>query len=164
MTAREIIKKLNLIPLPQEGGYYRETFRSEHLIAAPYSNDNNKPERNLSTCIYYLLTSEVFSEFHSLPTEELFHFYCGSSVTFVILKGEGASIQTLGTNIKANEVPQLIIPKNTYFAAYLDKGSYALMGTTMSPGFDFNDYRSGNRDELIQLYPKAEDFIKMLTK
>ena len=43
-------------------------------------------------------------------------------------------------------------------------GSFALLGCTVSPGFEFEDYEAGKRDELIAQWPEHAELIRMLTK
>jgi predicted cupin superfamily sugar epimerase len=70
----------------------------------------------------------------------------------------------LGHDIEAGQSLQITVPKNVWQGSYLlDGGEYALMGTTMSPGFEFVDNVIGDINELIKLYPGAEELIKKLT-
>src|SRR5215471_11491588 len=100
LTAQEIIDALDLQPLPGEGGYYRETYRS----GASY------PERgrSLSTAIYYLLMSDTFSALHRLPSDELFHFYWGDPVSMLQLWPDGTGrIVALGPDLRAGQALQV---------------------------------------------------------
>lgn len=72
-----IIKTLNLTPHP-EGGYFRETYRSEGEVAPECLNNQYPAKRNYSTCIYFLLTYGNFSAFHRITQDEIWHFYDGS--------------------------------------------------------------------------------------
>lgn len=73
ITASQIIKDLNLAPLPGEGGYYRETYRSGDGIVSLQMSDKELKNRCLTTAIYYLVTPETFSSLHRLPQDEIFH-------------------------------------------------------------------------------------------
>ena len=75
MTAQEIIERLNLAPLPWEGGYYRETYRAEESIAAAALPGRYGSQREYCTAIYYLLTPEMISALHRVQSDEIFHFY-----------------------------------------------------------------------------------------
>ena len=158
MTAQEIIRLLNLTPHP-EGGYYRETYRSPQLIPGL------QPPRAASTAIYYLLVPGAVSKFHRLKFDEMFHFHIGDPVTWVLLPQEGGvQKKILGPNLEQGETLQLLIPAGTWFGGYLNEGGqYALMGTTVAPGFDFEDFQLGRRDELIRVFPSAEKEIIKLT-
>lgn len=160
-----IIQKLNLKPHPREGGYFTETYRSLEKMPDIDSVSDHTTEKSMATAIYYLITPDSFSKLHRLPTDELFHFYKGDPVTMLHLYPDGTSkIITLGNNIEAGERPQVLVPRNVWQGSFpKDGGRYALMGTTMSPGFDYNDYQHGNRNKLIAQYPDRIDLIKRLT-
>lgn len=165
MLASEVIESLGLKPLPVEGGFYRETYRSDEMILS-----NTLPERyNINKCfctaIYYLLTPETFSLLHRLPTDEIYHFYLGDPVVMLLLYPEGGSeIRILGPNIGKGEQVQVIVPKGTWQGLFLsENGRFGLMGTTMAPGFDFSDFEAGNRQALIEKYPERKDLIIKLT-
>jgi predicted cupin superfamily sugar epimerase len=79
-------------------------------------------------------------------------------------EGEGRTI-SLGTDLSAGQVPQVVVPKGVWQGCMLDDGGrYALMGTTMSPGFDASDFEIGERDRLVEEYPKWSDMIRRLTQ
>ncbi|CAN5485832.1 cupin domain-containing protein [soil metagenome] len=141
----QLIKSLDLAPHP-EGGYYRETYRSSEVIGSP--------ARAVSTAIYYMLVPDTFSELHSLTADEIFHFYLGDTVEMLQLFEDGQTkIVKLGHNLAAGEQLQVVLPAGVWFGSRLVAGgSYALMGTTVAPGFDFADFRKGDRSELIAKY------------
>ena len=43
-------------------------------------------------------------------------------------------------------------------------GDYALVGCTVSPGFDFKDFELANREELINSFPEHRDVILNYTR
>ncbi len=157
MTADEIINQLKLKPHP-EGGYYRETYRSPDI---PGSN----PRRAYSTAIYYLLVPGSVSKMHRLTADEVFHFYMGDPVTWILLSPEGNVKKIiLGQDIKRGHQLQMVLSAGTWFGGFLNEGGqYALMGTTVAPGFEFKDFVLGKRDELLKAFPKAEKEIIGLT-
>lgn len=156
MSAAEIISALNLKPLALEGGFYRETYRSANRI--------HSLNRNLSTAIYYLLTADTYSALHRLPSDELFHFYLGDPVEMLQLHPDGTgSLITLGNDIIHGQTPQLLVPAGTWQGSRLvPGGQYALLGTTMAPGFDFADYEAADINELAKRYPEYADLISSL--
>ncbi len=100
ITAEQIKRRLNLKPHPEEGGYYRETYRSDEHIPANVLPDRYKGERSFATAIYYLLTPDTFSAMHRLPTDEIFHFYMGDPVEMLQLIPDGSGrVITLGSDI-----------------------------------------------------------------
>ncbi len=165
MTPEEIIKILDLQPLPIEGGFYKRTYCSKEMIpkeALPPRYKNSKP---FGTAIYYLLTSDTCSLLHRLPTDEIFHFYLGDPVIMLQLHPDGTSeVIILGHAIDKGEKVQVVVPKYTWQGCFLKEGGkFALMGTTMAPGFDSSDYQPGNRNYLIKKYPDKKDLIIRLT-
>lgn len=164
MKSNDIIKKLNLKPLMIEGGYYFETYRSDGLIPASALPSDYNSGRVFSTAIYYLVTPDTFSRLHRLPSDEVFHFYLGDPVTMLFLYPDGRSeTKTLGQDILNGQNLQVIAPKNTWQGCFLnDGGSYALMGTTVAPGFEFEDYEEADKNELLLKYPDKKDLINKL--
>ncbi|HLI04384.1 MAG TPA: cupin domain-containing protein [Terracidiphilus sp.] len=160
MTADGIRSLLNLEPHPVEGGFYRRTYTSMDCVPL------ERGVRPLGTAIYYLLESGTFSEMHLLSSDEIFHFYLGDPVEMLQLYPDGGSaVFTLGPDLEAGQLVQLLVPAGVWQGARLAQGgSMALLGCTVTPGFDFADYRSGSRDKLIEKWPQESDRIKALTR
>jgi predicted cupin superfamily sugar epimerase len=158
MTADQLIQSLNLKPHP-EGGYYRETYRGPSRIPG------FEPQRFFSTAIYYLLMPDSVSRMHRLASDEMFHFYLGDPVTWVLLRpGGDAQKIVLGNGLEQGQQVQLVIPAGTWFGGYLNEGgNFALMGTTVAPGFEFEDFVLGGREKLLALFPGAAEEIRRLT-
>jgi hypothetical protein len=166
ITADTVKSLLNLKPHPEEGGYFRETYRSPHTLSRELLPEGYKDERSLATAIYFLLTPDTFSALHRLPTDETFHFYLGDPVEMLQLlpDGSGKTI-TLGQNITRGMQLQVVVKKGMWQGSQLCAGGqFALLGTTMSPGFESSDYESGQRERLIADYPQFENLIRMLTR
>lgn len=159
-SAEEIIRVLDLKPLTIEGGFFRETYRSQEKIALPIYQSS----RSLATAIYYLLAPETFSRMHRVPGEEIFHFYLGDPVEMLQLNPNGsAEIVIMGQDIAAGMKMQHVIPGGWWQGARLrPSGRFALMGTTMSPGFEYEDYETPDRAELVRAYPSQMDVITAL--
>lgn len=164
-TAEEIIHDLNLQPLPQEGGYYRETYRSEVTLPPEVLPDEYSGERRVSTAIYYLLTPDQVSAMHRVPGEEIFHFYLGDPVEMLQLHPDGrGEVVKIGNDLAAGCRPQVVVPGGTWQGSRLAPGGeLALMGTTVAPGFEFDDYQHGDRGKLIAAYPEFAERITELT-
>ena len=166
ITADTLKSLLNLKPHPEEGGYFRETYRSPHTLSKDILPEEYKDERSLATAIYFLLTPDTFSALHRLPTDELFHFYLGDPVEMLQLlpDGSGRTI-TLGQDITNGMQLQAVVKKGVWQGSRLcTGGQFALLGTTMSPGFESSDYESGQREGLIADYPQFENLIRELTR
>lgn len=167
-TAEEIIAALRLEPHPIEGGYFRETYRAGGTIPAAILPPGypSLATRSFATAIYYLLTPSTFSEMHRLPTEEVFHLYLGGPVRMLQLLPDGTGREVvLGVDILGGQEPQVVVPAGVWQGSRLEPGAdFALLGATMAPGFDYNDYERGRRDDLASRYPEHEGSIARLTR
>ncbi len=165
LTAEQIIKELNLQPLPIEGGFYTQTYRSEDIIRAESLPNRYSGDKSFGTAIYYLLTPDTHSMLHRLPTDEIYHFYLGDPVQMLHLYPDGnVKMPILGNNLSAGHNLQLVVPRDVWQGCYLiDSGGFALMGTTMAPGFDLSDYEWCDRDTLVKRYPGNKKIISRLT-
>lgn len=155
METKKIIEKLHLKPLKPEGGYYIETFRSEKKIKI------DGKEKQLSTAIFYFLKKGDICRIHRLKSDEVWHFYLGDSVNFILLYPDGKfERKVLGNNLKKGELPQIVIPKMVWQGARLKKGGkYALMGTTVSPAFDCEDFEIGEMEKFEKEFPHLKKLI-----
>jgi predicted cupin superfamily sugar epimerase len=116
MKASEIIEKLKLIPMPDEGGYYRETYRSDipKVAAGTFDIDSNL-HRSISTAIFYFVVPESFSALHKVRSDEMFHFYSGDAVEMVQIDESGKeSHYSIGNKIENGEVPQVVVPRGVW--------------------------------------------------
>jgi predicted cupin superfamily sugar epimerase len=164
MTADEVIRLLALQPHPVEGGFFRETYRATDILPQTVLPAHVGP-RHVSTAIYYLLKPGHVSELHVLPGDELFHFYLGAPVRMLQLWPDGSGKEVvLGTELSLGQVPQLVVPAGVWQGTrLLGESGFALLGCTVAPGFDYADYRSGGRSELIAKWPRFAEEIARLT-
>jgi len=160
VTADEIKKMLNLEPHPVEGGYFRRTYTS---AANAELARGSRPQ---GTAIYYLLEAGTFSEMHVLDSDEMFHFYLGDPVEMLQLYADGRSaLFTLGPDLKAGQHVQLLVPAGVWQGTrILGSGKLALLGCTVVPGFDFEDYRNASHAELAAKWPEQAERIRALTR
>jgi uncharacterized protein len=165
LSAQEIIKKLDLMPHPAEGGYFRETYRSTETIPRGTLPARYPADRSFSTSIYYLLIPGTCSRLHCLFSDEVFHFYLGDPVTMLLLHPDGSSEEiALGPDIENGQRPQVVVLQGTWQGSFLQSGGrFALLGNTVAPGFDYADYEAGYRDRLIGLFPGRKELIICLT-
>lgn len=161
----QLIERLELEPHP-EGGYFKETYRSAEVITSDSLSNNYKGSRNCSTCIYFLLTPEMFSSFHKIHQDEVWHFYQGSPIELHIISESGShESHIIGNDLSKGETPQLVVPGNHWFASkVIDPDSYSLVGCTVSPGFDFQDFTLADRKNLILKFPEHMELIKAFTR
>ena len=160
MIANEIKEFLKLAPHPVEGGYFRRTYTSTLNVGL------ERGERAAGTAIYYLLEPGTFSEMHVLVSDELFHFYLGDPVEMLQLWPSGETrVVTLGQDLAAGQHVQLLVPAGVWQGTrLLGDGKVALLGCSVTPGFDFADYKSGSYAELAEKWPEQADKIRTLTR
>lgn len=166
-----LIRELNLRPLPEEGGLFAETYRSGSVIPGGAVPGRHAEPRCYATAIYYLITPQGFSALHRVASTEIFHFYRGQPVQMLQLWPDGTGrTLILGPDIAAGQRPQVVVPRGVWQGTRLlpaspvnPAGRYALLGCTVSPGFEYQDYEHGRRAELTALYPAFAQAIAELT-
>jgi predicted cupin superfamily sugar epimerase len=138
MTAEQVIRLLDLGPLAGEGGYYRQTVPG---------GDERQPAYS---AIYYLITPDSFSGLHRLTEPELFHFYAGDPCDMIQVTQDGQARQFhVGADLLAGQRPQVMVPAHTWQGTKLrPNGSWALLGTTMTPGFRPDMFELATRERL----------------
>lgn len=157
------IEKLNLKKHP-EGGWFNETYRSEEIAFKQALPAGFSGERNFSTSIYYLLEGDDFSAFHRIKSDEIWHFYAGdSAVELLSIENGKIRKQFCGNNPEENQCFQVVVNKNTWFAARLvNKNGFALVGCTVSPGFHFDDFEMGTREIIEQNTELEKEIIELI--
>lgn len=155
------IQKLQLSPHP-EGGYYKEIYRDQNHIEL--GNSFTGP-RNISTAIFYLLEKGDFSCFHRIKSDELWHHYEGGAIHIHYIKDDKVITLKLGKDLEAGQMPMHVIPKDTWFAAEAAKDTdYAIMGCTVAPGFDFNDFIMARESDFPYPPLKNSPLVQRLLK
>ena len=159
-------KLLGLEPLDREGGWFAETYRARETLPAGALGAGWPEARPLATAIYYLLAPGTFSALHRLRSDELFHFYLGDPVEMLQLLPDGTGrVAVLGTDLASGMRPQLVVPRGVWQGARLHAdGCFALLGSTVSPGFDAADFELGCRDALLATHPAFRERIVALTR
>jgi len=162
---KELIESLELLPHP-EGGYYKETYRSEGLIETESLSKDYSGPRYYSTGIYFLLTANVFSAFHKINQDEMWHFYDGHPIELHMITADGQhECVIIGKDLAKGEHLQYVVPGGVWFASRVAKNEeYSLLGCTVSPGFDFRDFVLPSFKELSAKFPQHEAIIKELTR
>ena len=167
MTADEVKKILGLAPHPREGGYYVRTYESGELLpVGSFADRRYEGPRHTSTAIYYLLEPATFSEMHRLRSDEMFHFYAGDPVEMLQLHGQGSGqVIRIGNRLAFGERPQVVVPRGIWQGSRLAPGGeWALLGCTVSPGFEFEDYETAEREKLCAGWPAFIQLISALTR
>lgn len=160
LNAQYYIEKLNLTPHP-EGGYYKETYRSDEVIEKQGLPERYSSKRSFSTSIYFLLRGNEFSAFHKIESDETWHFYAGTSITIMMIDEQGNySEKIIGNNLEENNVLEYTIKRHTWFASKVnDESSFSLLGCTVAPGFDFDDFILAEKALLIYQFPQHESVL-----
>lgn len=163
MNALDVIKLMRLEPLAGEGGFFRRTYCSEQ--SAEYQN-TVKP---IVSAIYYLITPDNFSALHLLQRDEIFHFYAGDCIEFIKIKDGNLEALSFGNNLANGETPQVVVEGGVWQALRISansttKNGWALVGTTVSPAFEYTDFLIGKRSELKAKFPNLHPVIERFTR
>ena len=163
--ARYWIEKLQLEAHP-EGGYFRQTYKADLVVPKQVLPAGFGGARAASTAIYFLLQGKNFSAFHRLRSDEVWHFYAGEPLAVHVLEPpERYSRILLGRDFEAGHVFQAVVPAGCWFASHVaDWNAFALVGCTVAPGFDFEDFEMGKRKELVRVFPQHRELIERLTR
>jgi uncharacterized protein len=141
-----LIEKLQLKEHP-EGGYYRETFRSDRQV------HTESGPRSSSTAIYYLLPSTDFSGWHRVKSDEVWHHYRGQALRLHLLDESGYRSVQLGKALNPEQQHQFVVQAGCWQAAEVIGKGYTLCGCTVAPGFDFADFEMGTQEGMLAEYP-----------
>src|SRR5215216_3923747 len=165
MTVEQIVQQLGLQPHP-EGGFYKETYRSELFVAQDCLPNKFNGKRNISTSIYYLLRNGDFSAFHRIKSDETWHHYSGGSLLIHSFDPSGNyQCRILGNDMSNGASFQLMVPAGLWFASEPALGSqFILAGCTVAPGFDFADFELAEKEQLATEFPKYKDLIYRLCR
>lgn len=153
---KDIAQALGLEPLEGEGGLFASTYHCPQSLNG----------QSIGSGIYYMLAEQGFSHLHQLSADEIYHFYKGDPVELLLLYPDGQStVVILGQDILAGQQVQYLVPAGVWQGSrLLTGGTYALMGTTMSPGYTPECYQHATDiDALISLYPQQAKRIISLT-
>ena len=154
-----IIKKLNLIELTQEGGYFCRAFEAQQL-----TNTN----RESYSCIYYLITKDEYSHMHVLDSDEIWFYHCGPAIEMLFIFPDNHSeIKILGPDIEAGQQLQILCPKNTIQGCHmLQQGEYSLVSCVNIPGYLQENFKLCEYQQLKDMISdeKHRPLLKALTK
>ena len=165
---RKLIEKLHLQPLSPEGGLFSQYYRSVEEIPLENLPKRYPSRRRFGSAIFFLLTGKAdsFSAMHKLLSDEIYHFYLGDPVEQLLLYPDGRSkLVILGPDILGDQNVQIVVPHGIWQGSHiLPGGKYALLGTTMAPGYEHDEFVLGRRDDLTSKYPQDADLIHKLTR
>lgn len=159
--AAKLIKELGLQQHP-EGGYYKETYRSHEVLNKETLPGRFKGNRNYYASIYFLMQEDDYSAFHKIQQDEVWHFYKGCAIHIHTISPNGHyKVLKLGMGVKIKENFQVCIPHGTWMAAEpVDKSSYALVGCTTAPAFEFEDFEMMDKNKAIEQFPQHKEIIE----
>jgi uncharacterized protein len=154
-NVQSLIDQLELLPHP-EGGFYRETYRSEMTLEGT--------DRQLLTSIYFLLTDSNVSRFHRISSDECWYFHSGDPIVVHTLNENGHTAFVLGNDVQNGQLPFYLVEGGTIFGSCMlhDQG-YALVSCAVAPGFDFRDFELFETAQLLAEFPEHEAIIRKLT-
>jgi len=157
------IEQLGLTEHP-EGGYFRETYRSDEVLQPGQLPNRYQAQRNIGTSIYFLLTREKVSNFHRLNSDEIWHFHTGGAARIHFISPQGQySFQDIGSNLDKQQAFQVCISRHSWFAAEVIEEEFILVGCTVSPGFDFVDFELASFEHLVKEFPIHGGLISRFT-
>ena len=135
----QLIETLKLQPHP-EGGFYRETWRSnltfpQSALPAGYPGD-----RSAGTAILFLLPTGHFSRWHRVRSAELWFYQAGDPLELVLAETLKGASQLI--HLGSNNCFQAVVPPNYWQKArpVTSQAGYALVACVVVPGFDFADF------------------------
>jgi len=164
-TSNDLISMLQLEPHP-EGGFYSRTYASDEQIAAAGLPARFGADRSISTAIYFMLEGKDYSAFHRIKSDELWHFYSGGGLHIYVIHPDGrGEILLLGNDLANGYRFQQVVKAGCWFASKpATENSFSLVGCTVAPGFDFEDFEMANQLDLVQQYPQHTEWIKQLCR
>ncbi len=166
--AEQLMRFYEMQPLPIEGGFYAQTYCSPEWVGQETLPERYAEARPYGTAILYLYNTHpnCFSALHRLPTDEIYHFYLGDPVEMLFLYPDGKSERViLGQDVFHGQRVQFVASRGVWQGSHLkDGGRFALIGTTMAPGYVDADYTGGEREDLVRAYPQEANLIRRLTR
>jgi uncharacterized protein len=133
-------RRLDLSPHP-EGGWFRETWRSELTVPQSALPQDYAGPRSAGTAILFLLMPGQQSAWHTVRSAELWLYHSGSPLLLQVgPEQDGATTHLLGADIAAGEHPQHIVPPGHWQRARPRDDEPSLVSCVVIPGFDFADF------------------------
>jgi predicted cupin superfamily sugar epimerase len=168
-TAAELAATLGLEPHP-EGGFFVETYRSDEIVAT------GRGARAASSAILFLVTAAAISRLHRLSSDELWVYQGGLPLELVTLAPSGELDRYQLGDAAATDphapstVPQALVPAGSWQGARLAGGphlpasrAWALVSCIVSPGFEFDDFELGDREQLLAAFPAHAGLVRDFT-
>lgn len=166
LPLQEVVRLLDLHPLVGEGGLWKQTYISPEALRADVL-PGRSTDRPMGSAIHFLLTPDTFSCMHRLESDEIWYFHMGVPVDMLLLYPDGtAAVHVLGHDLAAGQRLQVTVPRGTWMGAQLhEAGEYALLSTSMAPGYADCEFEAGSFEALLPLLtnPAQEPLLRRLT-
>ena len=157
-TKQEWINELELQP-HVEGGYFRQTYKAVETVEL-----NDKRIRALSTSILFLLSSNNPSHFHLLSSDEIWYYHFGHALTVHMLHQNGV-YETIEIGPGVGQKLQFTVPAGVIFGSTVESNNeedFAIVSCSVTPGFEYEDFKLYTLEELLEKYPEHEEIIRRL--
>ena len=154
-SVQQLIDELSLQPHP-EGGFYKEIYRSDTSV---YSSGVDA-QRSALTCIYFLLIKDQISRFHQVKHDEVWNFYLGDPLRLIDV--DGVHVQEIFLGDYDKHITSQYVIKANHWQAAEPIGEYSLLGCSVAPGFEFNDFsflKSDKKDKIKKHHPDLRRFF-----
>ena len=145
MKAYEKIIEILDLSKHDEGGYFRQTYKSNFIVQP----EKESYRRSSATHIYYYLQRGMYSKFHKVKHDEIWNLY----------DGEGVKLHVYDD--KNNKVDEQILSKShlkfhtvvngDLWQAAEPIGDFVLVGCTVAPGWELED------EAYLSDYPEIMD-------
>jgi predicted cupin superfamily sugar epimerase len=167
-AAQRLIQHFKMEKIPAEGPWFTSTYRSQDVLDASGLPGRYSGSRVAGTAIYAVQTKEDFSAIHKLATDEIWHFYGGDPREMLLLYPDGhGELAVIGPDVFKGQRSQFVVPRDVWQGS-MPTGSgsegYSFFGNTLAPGFEFDDFEMGYRDELQAKFPRFAEQIAQLTR
>jgi predicted cupin superfamily sugar epimerase len=124
-----------------EGGWFRETWRSELTIGRSALPAEYTGPRSAGTAILFLLLPGEAAAWHAVRSAELWFFHRGSPLVLSIgHEQSNATTYVLGADVNDAQHPQLLVPPGYWQRARPRDAEPSLVSCVVVPGFDFADF------------------------
>jgi predicted cupin superfamily sugar epimerase len=155
-TVRLLIDRFGMAPLPVEGTFFAQTYRSdERLGDGPVGTGGvglfsvEPPSRSL---------------FHRLTFDEVWHFYAGDPLRLVLLQPDGTDDEVILGDPLGGHAVQHVVPAGNWQAGEVTPGgAWSFFGVTMAPGFTADCFEGGRAADLLERYPSRAVDIERLS-
>lgn len=124
-----------------EGGRYLEVYRSAHQVAI------GDKTRVTLTHIYFSLDPHEVSRFHRVSHDEVWNLYQGEGLYLYQWDGQSKSVDAIELSVKSMNFCH-VIPAG-YWQAAVPIKDRVLVGCSVAPGFEFEDFELIDAESII---------------